>query len=67
MVVVNVNPLYTARELDAPAQGLRRARRSSILANAAAVLEEALPGTAVEHVIVTEIGDLLPQSRAAPW
>jgi long-chain acyl-CoA synthetase len=64
MVAVNVNPLYTARELT---HQLRDSgtRAIVILANAAAVLEEALPGTSVEHAIVTEIGDLLTQPRRA--
>jgi long-chain acyl-CoA synthetase len=58
MVFVNVNPLYTAAEL---AHQLKDcgARAIVIVANAAAVLEEALPGTAIEHVILTEVGDLL--------
>ncbi len=62
MVAVNVNPLYTAREL---AHQLRDSGTCAIviLANAAAALEEALPQTAVEHVIVTEVGDLLPWPR----
>lgn len=58
MVVVNVNPLYTPREL-------RRVLEDSgakcivVLANFAHVLEQALEGTQVQHVIVTELGDLL--------
>ncbi len=62
LVVVNVNPLYTAREL---AHQLRDSGATAIVvvANAGAVLEEALAGTAVRHVIITEIGDLLPFPR----
>ncbi len=58
MVVVNVNPLYTAHEL---AHQLKDsgARAIVVIANAGAALDKALPGTAVEHVIVTEVGDLL--------
>jgi len=58
LTVVNVNPLYTARELhhllmDSGAQCI------VVLANFAHVLEKALPDTQVKHVIVTEIGDLM--------
>lgn len=59
LVVVNVNPLYTARELeyqlnDAGVEGI------VILANFAHVLQQVLPKTKVKHVIVTELGDALP-------
>ncbi|MBS0289733.1 MAG: AMP-binding protein [Proteobacteria bacterium] len=58
LTVVNINPLYTPRELkqilsDSGAKGV------IILANFAHVLEQALPQTMVQHIIVTEIGDLL--------
>lgn len=59
LVVVNTNPLYTAREMehqfnDAGAKAL------VCLANMAHLAEEVLPRTGVKHVIVTEVGDLLP-------
>ncbi|MDH4558344.1 long-chain fatty acid--CoA ligase [Pseudomonas sp. BN417] len=59
MVVVNTNPLYTAREMehqfnDAGAKAL------VCLANMAHLAEDVLPKTGVKHVIVTEVGDLLP-------
>jgi long-chain acyl-CoA synthetase len=62
LVLVNVNPLYTAREL---AHQLRDAGAKAIviLANSAAVLEQALPGTPVEHIIITQVGDMLPVPR----
>lgn len=62
LVVVNVNPLYTAREL---AHQLKDsgARAIVLVANAAVALEQALPETAVEHVILTEVGDLLSFPR----
>ncbi|BCL75123.1 long-chain-fatty-acid--CoA ligase [Jeongeupia sp. HS-3] len=58
MTVVNVNPLYTPRELehqlkDAGAEAIL------ILANFAHTLETVIARTAVKHTIVTEIGDLL--------
>jgi long-chain acyl-CoA synthetase len=62
MVVVNVNPLYKPHEL-AHQLGDSGARAIVVVANAAAVVQAALPGTGVEHVIVTEIGDLLPAPR----
>lgn len=57
-VVVNVNPLYTAREL---AHQLKDsgARAIVVFENFAATLQKALPGTRVEHVVVTALGDLL--------
>ncbi len=62
LIVVNVNPLYTARELqhqltDSGAQVIL------ICANFAATLQEALPKTPVKHIIVTELADLCPQPK----
>jgi len=56
--VVNCNPLYTARELthqlqDAGAQAI------VIVENFAHVLQACIADTAVKHVIVTGIGDML--------
>ncbi len=62
MVVVNVNPLYTARELAHQLQDCD-AHAIVIVANAGAALEAALPGTGIRHVIVTEVGDLLAWPR----
>jgi long-chain acyl-CoA synthetase len=57
-VVVNVNPLYTPREL---ARQLKDSGAKAIVVfeNFAKTLEQALPGTAVEHIVITAIGDLL--------
>jgi len=57
-VVVNVNPLYTARELahqlaDSGAEAI------VILENMAHVLEKAIGQAPLEHVVVTGVGDLL--------
>ncbi len=59
MTVVNVNPLYTARELE---HQLRDSGATVIvvLANFAHVLQEVVKNTQIKHVIVTEIGDLYP-------
>jgi long-chain acyl-CoA synthetase len=56
--VVNVNPLYTSRELefqlnDAGAEAI------IVLENFASVLQEALPRTPVKHIIVASLGDML--------
>ncbi len=59
LIVVNTNPLYTAREMehqfnDSGAKGL------VCLANMAHLAEEVLPKTGIRHVVVTEVGDMLP-------
>jgi long-chain acyl-CoA synthetase len=56
MVVVNVNPLYTAHELEHQLAD-SGARAVIVLENYAATVERALPRTEVEHVVVTRIGD----------
>ncbi|HEX4023758.1 MAG TPA: AMP-binding protein [Steroidobacteraceae bacterium] len=57
-VVVNVNPLYTAAELEHQLKD-SDAAVVVVLENFAATLEQALPDTNVRHVIVTGVGDLL--------
>jgi long-chain acyl-CoA synthetase len=58
LIAVNVNPLYTPREL---AHQLKDsgARAIIILENFAKTLEEALPATSVHHIVVASMGDLL--------
>ncbi len=56
--VVNCNPLYTARELefqlaDSGAQAI------VIIENFAHVLEKCLPKTRIEHIVTTQVGDML--------
>lgn len=58
LVVVNTNPLYTAREMehqfnDAGCKAL------VAVANFGDLVEEVLPKTSIETVIITQIGDLL--------
>ncbi len=55
---VNVNPLYTARELE---HQLRDSGATAIiiLENFATTLEEVIESTAVKHVVLTAMGDLL--------
>ena len=59
MTVVNVNPLYTPRELKHQLED-SGAEAILILENFAATLEKVIAETAVKHVVVTGIGDLLP-------
>jgi long-chain acyl-CoA synthetase len=62
LVVVNVNPMYTARELkhqlkDSGARGI------VILENFAHVLEKVVDETDVDFVVTTGVGDLLRQPK----
>jgi long-chain acyl-CoA synthetase len=56
--VVNVNPLYTARELEHQLAD-SGAEAIVVLENFAATVQQALPRTAVKHVIIGSMGDLL--------
>ena len=58
LVVVNVNPLYTARELEHQLKD-SGAKAIVILENFAHILEEVIAKTDVEHVITTGVGDML--------
>ena len=66
LVVVNVNPLYTARELQHQLKD-SGARCVVILENFASILEEVIAETDVDHVVTTGVGDLLkwPKSMIA--
>ena len=57
-VVVNVNPLYTPRELEHQLKD-SGAEAIVILENFAVTLQQVIARTQVKHVIVTGIGDLL--------
>jgi long-chain acyl-CoA synthetase len=57
-VVVNVNPLYTPRELEHQLND-SGAEAIVVLENFAAILEEVIDRTAVRHVVVAAMGDLL--------
>ena len=58
LIVVNVNPLYTPRELE---HQLRDSGAKAILIfeGSAHVLQEVMDKISIEHVIVTKIGDYL--------
>jgi long-chain acyl-CoA synthetase len=59
MTVVNVNPLYTPRELEHQLKD-SGAKAIVIVENFAQSLQQVMGRTVVEHVITTQIGDLLP-------
>jgi long-chain acyl-CoA synthetase len=58
MVVVNTNPLYTARELEHQLKD-SGAKAIVIVENFVHVLQQVLPHTELKKVLVTRIGDLL--------
>jgi long-chain acyl-CoA synthetase len=58
LVAVNVNPLYTPRELEHQLKD-SGSKAIIIFANSAHVLEKIISNTPVKHVLLTEIGDLL--------
>ena len=62
LIVVNVNPLYTARELEFQLKD-SGAKAIIILENFAQTLQQVLPNTSVQHVISTQLGDLLPAPK----
>jgi len=59
MVVVNVNPMYTPRELE---HQLKDAGATAVvvLENFAHTLQQVIASTAVRKVVTTQVGDLLP-------
>ncbi|MBA3002885.1 MAG: AMP-binding protein [Desulfurivibrio sp.] len=62
LVMVNVNPLYTARELqrqlvDSGAVAI------VVLENFAHTLEEIVATTGVRHIVTTQVGDLFPSVK----
>ncbi len=64
MTVVNVNPLYTPRELKV-ILGESQAKCVIVLENFAHVLEQSLPDTSIERVVITQMGDLLGCTKGA--
>ena len=63
LAVVNVNPMYTARELE---HQLRDSGASAIvvLENFAHTLQQVLAETRIKTVITTQVGDLFPAPKA---
>ena len=62
LVIVNTNPLYTAREMehqfnDAGCKAL------VALANFGDLIEEVVPRTGIKHVIITQVADMQPPMK----
>lgn len=64
LVVVNTNPLYTARELKHQLKD-SGAKAIVIMENFASVLEAVIDDTGVEHVILTSMGDMVSFPKGA--
>jgi Acyl-CoA synthetases (AMP-forming)/AMP-acid ligases II len=64
LIVVNVNPLYTPRELEHQLND-SGATTIIIVANFAHVLAKVLDQTPVKNVIISELGDMLPFQKSA--
>lgn len=62
LTVVNVNPLYTEREMEHQYND-GDVKAVLILANFADKLAHILPKTRIQHVLITEIGDMLGFKR----
>ncbi len=59
LIVVNTNPLYTEREMEHQFND-SGAKALVILANMAHMAEKVVPRTGILHVVVTQVGDMLP-------
>jgi long-chain acyl-CoA synthetase len=64
LTVVNVNPLYTARELEHQLKD-SNAKAMLVIENFAKTLEHVIDNTPVEHVILTSLGDRLGLVKGA--
>jgi len=63
LVVVNTNPLYTAREL-AHQLADSGAVAIVVLENFAHIVEQTVPHSQLKHILVTAVGDLLPAPKS---
>src|SRR5690242_18734990 len=64
LIVVNTNPLYTPREMEHQFKD-SGAKAIVIVANFAVSLEKILANTKIEHIILTELGDMLGGFKGA--
>ncbi len=62
MTVVNVNPLYTPRELEHQLKD-SGAKAIFILENFASTFQQVRKNTPVQHVITSQVGDMLPAPK----
>jgi long-chain acyl-CoA synthetase len=64
LVVVNVNPLYTPRELEHQLKD-SGAKAIIIIENFATTLEQCIQNTAVKHIVLAAMGDMLGLLKGA--
>jgi long-chain acyl-CoA synthetase len=64
LIVVNTNPMYTARELKHQLED-SGAKAIVVLDNFAATLQQVVAGTQVKHIVTTGLGDLLGFPKGA--
>lgn len=64
LIVVNTNPLYTPREMEHQFKDAG-AKAIVIVANFANNLQQIIHNTAIRHVIITELGDMLGGLKGA--
>jgi long-chain acyl-CoA synthetase len=64
MVVVNVNPLYTPRELEHQLKD-SGAKTIVIIENFAHTLQQCVAATQIQHVVLTSMGDMLGWPKGA--
>ena len=62
LIAVNVNPLYTPRELEHQLND-SGAKAIVIVSNFANTLEQVVGNTAVKHVVLTSLGQMLPRAK----
>ncbi len=62
LIAVNVNPLYTPRELEHQLND-SSAKAIVIVSNFANTLEQVVGNTAVKHVVLTSLGQMLPRAK----
>ncbi len=62
LIAVNVNPLYTPRELEHQLNDAS-AKAIVIVSNFANTLEQVVENTTVKHVVLTSLGQMLPRAK----
>ncbi len=62
LIAVNVNPLYTPRELEHQLND-SGAKAIVIVSNFANTLEQVVDNTPVKHVVLTSLGQMLPRAK----
>lgn len=62
LVIVNTNPLYTAREMEHQFKD-SGAKALVCLANMGHLAEAVVPNTDIKTVVITEVGDFLPTAK----